>query len=203
MERHLHRAPVINIAKAMEGLSHGTQTKHMFVSHETVSYNAPGLSDILGVERVLHDEGYGIHGLTDREAHMCWTKGMGKAVFWHAGDVNGVAVGVENISEIPILIQSKKITHAEAHAMWMERHNQLSALAILIACWHNVDPVNHPIRRSTGKIESPGVCSHWDVSRWYASSGGHWDCWPVDQGGYFPLAHVIALAKVYAKHYRF
>lgn len=199
----LHKAAVIDIASAMKGLSHGKQAKHMFVCHETVSYNVPGLSDILGVESTLHHEGYGIHGITDKDGHKCWAKGDGEAIFYHAGDVNGVAVGCENVSEIPILVQAKKVTHEQAYHLWMERHAQLSALAILIACWHNTNPKAHPIKRSTGKIESPGICSHWDVSRWYADSGGHLDCWPVDKGGYFPLAHVIALAKVYAKQYKF
>lgn len=198
-----HKISCINIAPAMAGLSHGTQEKHLFACHETVSYNVPGLSDILGVEHVLHDEGYGIHGLTDQDGHKAWARGDENAVFWHAGDVNGVAVGVENISEIPILIQAQKITHAQAHHMWMQRTSQLSSLAILMACWHNLAPRNHPLRRSDGRIESHGVCSHWDVSQHYASSGGHWDCWPFDKGGYFPLDHVIELAKHYAKVYKF
>lgn len=198
-----HKIHYINIAPAMHDLSHGTQTKTMFVCHETVSHNVPGLSDILGVEGVLEREGYGIHGITDKDGHKCWAKNMGDAIFYHAGDVNGVANGVENVSEIPILVQAKTVTHEQAHKMWMERHQQLSALAILMACWHNKDPKNRPLKRSTGKIESPGVCSHWDVSRWYADSGGHWDCWPVDQGGYFPLDHVLDLAKHYAKSYSF
>jgi hypothetical protein len=194
---------VINIASAMKDLDHGSHSKSMFVCHETVSHNVPGMADILGVEVVLKKEGYGIHGLTDKDGHKCWAKGMGNAVFYHAGDVNGVAVGVENVSEIPIMVQSKLITHARAHDMWLARHNQLSALAILMACWHNTNPEKHVLRRSTGKIGSPGVCSHWDVSQHYKSAGGHWDCWPYDKGGYFPLDHVIGLAKHYATVYKF
>lgn len=203
MHEHTHKIARINIAPAMAHLSHGTQTKHMFVCHETVSHNVPGLADILGVEGVLQREGYGIHGMTDKDGHKAWANGMGEAIFYHAADVNGVAVGVENVSEIPILVQGKHVTHDEAYHMWMERHAQLSALAILMACWHNVHPVQRPLKRSTGKIDSPGVCSHWDVSRWYVGSGGHWDCWPHDQAGYFPLDHVIELAKAYAKTVRF
>jgi hypothetical protein len=197
------RAATIDISQVMASLAHGTHKKHMFVCHETVSYNVTGLADILGVENVLKREGYGIHGLTDREGHKCWAHGHGNAIFWHAGDVNDVAVGVENISEIPILIQAKKITHEQAHEMWLQRPAQLTALAILIACWHNSSPENHPLKRSNGKIESHGVCSHWDVSQHYKSSGGHWDCWPHDKGGYFPLAHVLSLAKHYAAIYKF
>lgn len=198
-----HKIHYINIAPAMAGLSHGTHEKTMFVCHETVSHNVPGLSDITGVEGILKREGYGIHGITDKDGHKCWAKGMDDAIFYHAGDVNAVAVGVENVSEIPLLIDAKQINHDQAFHMWMERHQQLSALAILLACWHNAHPIHHPLKRSNGKIGSPGVCSHWDVSRWYADSGGHWDCWPEDEGGYFPLDHVIELAKHYARQYRF
>ena len=199
----MHKVSVINIAPVMAPLAHGAQTKHMFVCHESVSYNAIGLKDVFNLEGVLKREGYGIHGITDLEGHKCWSLGHGNDVYWHAGDVNGVAVGVENISEIPILVQAKKVTHAEAHAMWLHREKQLTALAILIACWHNADKKNHPIMRSNGLVDSPGICSHWDVSQHYASSQGHWDCWPFDKGGYFPLAHVIALAKVFAEQYEF
>lgn len=199
----MHKVSVINIAPAMKNLGHGTSVKTHFVCHESVSYNVPGLSDILGLESVLQHEGYGIHGITDKDPHKCWARGMGETTFWHAGGVNSVAVGVENISEIPILIQSKKITHQQAHELWLERHAQLSALAILIACWHNADKKNHPLVRSDGRIESPGICSHWDVSQHYSASEGHWDCWPVDKHGYFPLAHVIEMAKHYATIYKF
>lgn len=198
-----HQIHARNIAPAMKALSHGTQEKHVFVCHETVSHNVPGLADILGVEGVLQREGYGIHGITDKDGHKCWAKGCENDVFWHCGDANGVSVGVENVSEIPILIESKTITHEQAHKMWMDRHQQISALALLMACWHNLAPHKHPLHRSNGSIESPGVCSHWDVSQYYANSGGHWDCWPYDKGGYFPLDHVIALAKHYTTRYKF
>ena len=198
-----HKIARINIAPAMASLSHGTQEKHMAVCHETVSHNVPGLADILGVEGVLEREGYGIHGITDKDGHKAWANGMGEAILYHAGDVNGVAIGIEQVSEIPILIEAKQITHEQAFNMWMERQAQLSATAILLACWHNVHPTERPLKRSDGKIESPGVCSHWDVSRWYPDAGGHWDCWPEDEGGYYPLDHVIDLAKQYVSAYRF
>jgi hypothetical protein len=194
----MHKISVINIAPVMKSLAHGQHVKNMFVSHETVSYNIVGLADITGLEKVLKEEGYGIQGMTDMDGHKCWARGMGESVLWHAGSVNGVAVGVENISEIPLLLEHKKINHEQAHTMWLHREKQLTALAILMAAWHNSDTKNHPLVRSTGKIGSPGVCSHWDVSQHYADSEGHWDCWPYDKGGYFPLAHVLELAKVYA-----
>jgi len=187
----------------MKNLSHGTHTKTVFVAHETVSYNVPGLADILGVETTLQHKGYGIHGMTDKDGYKAWANGMGEAIFWHCGNANPYATGVENVSEIPLLVQTKKITHKQAYEMWMQRHQQLSALAILMACWHNVHPVQRPLRRTDGKPGSRGVCSHWDLSQWDPGAEGHWDCWPEDKGGYFPLDHVIYLAKHYASSYRF
>jgi hypothetical protein len=198
-----HRIARINLTPAMKNLSHGTHAKDVFVSHETVSYNVPGLADILGVETTLVHEGYGIHGMTDKDGHKAWANAMGEAIFWHCGNANDYATGVENVSEIPLLIAAKKITHEQAHTMWMQRHAQLSALAILMACWHNVHPVQRPLKRTNGKPGHPGVCSHWDLSQWDPGAEGHWDCWPYDKGGYFPLDHVIDLAKHFAKTYRF
>lgn len=203
MTTHKHKIARINIAPAMKDLSHGTHTKSVFVCHETVSHNVPGLADILGVEGVLEREGYGIHGMTDKDGHKAWANGMGEAIFWHCGNANDYATGVENVSEIPIFVQAKQVTHEQAHRMWLERGAQLHALATLIACWHNVHPVQRPLKRTDGKPGSRGVCSHWDLSQWDSGAGGHWDCWPVDEGGYFPLDHVIELAKTLTHQYRF
>jgi hypothetical protein len=196
----MHHAAFIRLTPPA-GVTHGIHPKDMFVSHETVSYNLPGLRDVEGIENVLKGEGYWIHGITDMEAHRAWNKGHGNAVFYHAGGVNERAVGCENISEIPILILAKKITNVQAHDMWMKRDHQLNALAMMIACWHNADKKEHPLIRSNGN--SPGVCSHWDVSQHHKESEGHWDCRPFDKGGHFPLAHTIALAKHLALSYEF
>lgn len=195
-----------NIASEMRPLSHGTHTKTMFVCHETVSYNVVGWGDVNGVISTLKKEGYGIHGIVDKDGHKCWAYGLGNDVFWHAGGVNEIADGVELVSEIPILIQSKRLTHKAAHAEWLKRTKQLEGLAQLLAGWHNSDRHNHPLVRSNGSVGSHGVCSHWDVSRHYAASEGHWDAWPFDAhpSGYFPLQHVIDMAKDYAaKGYHF
>lgn len=187
-----------NIASEMRALAHGTHVKNMFVCHETVSYNALGWGDINGIIGVLQHEGYGIHGIVDQEGHKCWAYNLGNAVFWHAGGVNSVANGVELVSEIPILIASKHMTHKQAHKAWLKRTKQLNGLAQLMAGWHNSDKKNHPLVRSNGM--KPGVCSHWDVSQHHPESEGHWDCWPFDAHpqGYFPLEHVLDLAKKYA-----
>lgn len=192
----MHKISVINIAPAMGGLSHGTHLKDEFVCHESVSYNVIGTSDIEGLEAVLQREGYGIHGIVDKEGHKAWAKGHGNDIYYHAGGANTRAVGVELVSEIPLLIQTKKMNHKEAHTAWLHREAQLTGLAILIAAWHNSDKDNHEIVRGDGN--GKGVCSHWDVSQHFTESDGHWDCWPWDKGGYFPIAHVIELAKIYA-----
>lgn len=192
------KIPVINISKVFEPDQHGTHTKHLFVVHETVSPDAAGLADILGVESSLRKEGYGVQGITDQEGHKAWTLSHSDWVLYHAGGVNSYAVGCEQVSYIPALIKADVLTHAQAHEHWLARTHQLTATAMLIAGWHNADKKNHPIRRSNGLIESPGVCSHWDVSQHYSESDGHWDCWPWDKGGYFPLQHLIDLATTYA-----
>jgi len=196
-----HHAAMLNIAPEMKQLAHGTHLKDMFVCHESVSYNRVGWGDINGLIDVLVREGYGIHGINDKDGHKAWAKGMGNAIFWHAGGVNERAVGVECVSEIPILLQSKKITRRQALDLWLSRHAQLSALAIQIACWHNSDQKRHPLVRSNGNER--GITSHWNVSQHHPQSDGHWNCRPWDEGGHFPLAHVIELSKQMALLYEF
>jgi len=173
----------------------------MFVCHESVTYNLPGLRDLTQLENILKGEGYWIHGITDSEGHRAWNKGHGTDIYYHAGGVNTRAVGCENISEITIMLDKDLISRIEAHELWLKRDHQLNALAMMMACWHNADKKNHPLIRSNG--DSPGVCSHWDVSQHHPESTGHWDCRPLDKGGHSPLAHTIGLAKHLALTYEF
>ena len=194
----MHHIACFNTADIVRDHVHGTHAKDMLVCHETVSKDAPAMSDIIGVENDLAKKDYGIHGMTDLEGHKAWARGLGDAIFWQAGGANERSVGIENVSYIPALIQAKVLTKEQAHKKWLEREKQLTALAILIACWHNADKEHHKLVRSNGN--TPGVCSHWDVSQHHPESDGHWDCWPHDKGGYFPLALVIHMAKGYAEH---
>lgn len=188
----MHKISVLNTEPYMRRHSHGTHQKDMFVNHETVSHDITGLDDIIGTEKYLAEKDYGIHGMTDLEGHMAWARGMGNALFYQAGGVNERSVGCENVSWIPVLVQNKTLTHEQAFRMWMARTKQLHANALLLAAWHNADRAHHPLIRSNGN--SPGFCSHWDVSQHFPASEGHTDCWPHDKGGYFPLSYVLHMA---------
>jgi len=179
--------------------AHGSQTKTLAVLHETVSPDIAGLSDITGVENYLASIGYGIHGMTDLEGHMAWAYGLGNAIFWQAGGVNEMSIGIEQVSYIPAQLANKSITLAQAKARWQARDKQLHATAKLLACWHNVSPTNHRLEYVDGTGTHKGVTSHWDVSQHHPESEGHTDCWPVPHGGYYPILEVIDFAKTYAK----
>jgi hypothetical protein len=110
------------------------------------------------------------------------------------------AVGIEQVSYIPALLQEKLITREQAYKHWLARNKQLDATAQLLAAWHNSDKRNHPLRFVDGDGRHEGVTSHWNVSQHFPASEGHSDCWPHDHGGYYPMLIVIEKAKVYAAH---
>lgn len=171
--------------------------KDLMVLHETVSHDVAGIGDIINTVKYLVEKGYGIHGMTDEEGHKAWAYGLGTSEFVHAGGVNARACGIESVSWIPYLVQTKAITNEQAWLMWMKRGAQLSATAKLVAAWHAAEPHNRPLVYSDAL--HPGVTSHWDVSQHFATSDGHKDCWPHHKRGYYPILHVIELAKLYAK----
>lgn len=187
----------LDSAETMALNVHGWHSKSLAVLHETVSPDQPGIKDITGVEDFLVREGYGIHGMTDKEGHKAWAYGLGNAVMWHCGGVNEQSIGIEQVSWIPAQLAKNEITLVEARKMWLARDKQLRATAMILACWHNVNPKDHKLVTSDGL--KPGVCAHWNVSQHYAASQGHTDCWPVNDGGYYPLTKVITYAKGYAK----
>lgn len=187
----------IDTAKLMRPTVHGRHAKDVAVLHETVSYDIVGLGDIKGVESYLAEVGYGIQGMSDLEGHKAWAKGLGNAVMYHAGGVNERAIGIEQVSPIPIMLQKKQITKEKAWHMWMARDAQLHATAQILAAWHNSAPTKHPLVFCDG--DHPGVTSHWNVSQHHKESEGHTDCWPHHLGGYFPILLVIEFAQVYAK----
>lgn len=191
-----HKVAYYNTAHLMVGHSHGQQVKDLAVLHETISGDLPGLADIIGTENYLAGKDYGIHGMTDLEGLKAWALGMGTAIFYHAGGVNGRAVGIEQVSYIPALIETKKLTNEQGYQHWLARDKQLHATGQLLAGWHNADPKRHPLVYSNG--EHPGVTSHWDVSQHHKESEGHWDCKPHHKGGHYPILIVIGYAKVYA-----
>lgn len=184
IERHAHHANDRHI-------------KDLMVLHETASREQVGLADIYSNVNYLVKKGFGIHGMSDGEGHKAWAYGYATSEFIHCGGVNTRACGIEQVSVVPVLLEEKLMTVAQAWHYWMHREKQLDATAKLVACWHAADPHHRPLTYSDGR--HPGVTSHWDVSQHFSASDGHTDCHPHHKGGYYPIMHVIELSKLYAK----
>jgi hypothetical protein len=173
------------------GEERGHRAKDMIVLHETVSHNRPGLGDIRSVASFLDDTGLEIHGIIDQEANVGWCYDR-RAVFDHAasgrGQVNTRSIGIELVSEIPLLS-----TRARRRAAWESpaRKPQLNELARWCAWLSTVE--NIPLRYSNGA--HPGITTHWHVSETWLGGDGHWDCWPIHLGGHFPTLYVVNKAQ--------
>jgi hypothetical protein len=174
---------------------HGRAKKDLIVLHETVSSDIPGWKDITSVEAFLDAKGYGIHGITDLEGHIAWSHGLGDAIFWQAGGVNGRSIGIEQVSRV--MLQAP--TNYLRRQLWVAREKELRATAKLVAAISNTKGI--PIRAATwnGSQFTSGVLTHYQVSQHYAASEGHTDCFPVHLGGYYPLYEVLQFAKGYKK----
>lgn len=188
-----------NTASITRRHKHGMHRKTLMVLHETVSTDLAGLADILAIERYLAKEDYGIHGMSDLEGHAAWSYGCGNDIYYHAGGVNGIADGIEQVSYIPALLAKALLTKEQAWHHWLAREKQLEATAKLLACWHNSNQKNHPLVFVDGSGKHKGVTSHWNVSKFHKESQGHSDCWPHHLGGYYPILLVIHMAQGYAK----
>lgn len=182
----------VDLRPYYRGEERGHARKTLVVWHETVSHNRPGVGDITSPAAFLDSTGLEIHALTDMEGHFAWCYDP-TAVYDHAasgrGRVNTRSIGIEQVSEVPLEHDPKK-----RRAMWDPkgpRRKQLE-LAARIAVWLH-DTQNIPIRWSQG--DRPGHTSHWNVSRTYLGGDGHWDCWPVHQGGHWPALFVISRAR--------
>jgi hypothetical protein len=80
--------------------------------------------------------------------------------------------------------------------IWWEREKQLRAAGKLIAWISRI----HDIPLVDSDSGSPGVTTHWEVTKRYLGTpgpAGHWDCWPKHKGGYFPKLRTIQYAKAY------
>lgn len=172
--------------------SRGHADKSLVVWHETVSHNKPGVGDITAPAAFLDSTGLEIHGMTDMEGHFAWCYDP-HAIFDHAasgsGHVNTRSIGFEQVSEVPL-----EKNAAKRREMWSPngpRKKQLD-LAAHIAAWLFKE-VGIPLRWSQG--DRPGHTSHWNVSRTYLGGDGHWDCWPVHQGGHWPALYVMQKAR--------
>jgi hypothetical protein len=187
----------LDIAKQQEGGAHGQHAKDQVVLHETVSPNYPGLADIESVSHYLGTVGYAIHGITDNDGNIAWALGCGNDIFWHCaggdnvhGWTNDRSIGIEQISRVMV---DFKTVNAEI-AAWAAMAKEIDATAKLLAAIVEAHP-DIPLVRSRGMM--PGITTHWDVTHAFQIYGGHTDGWPIGEGGYYPLDHVIALAREY------
>lgn len=179
----------VDLRPFYKGEERGHHDKTLIVLHETVSYNRLGVGDILGPAAFLDKAGYEIHGIIDAEAHSAWCYDP-TAIYDHAasgsGGVNTRSIGFELVSEIPLLKPSPLRLKT-----WLQRRKQLDKIAEWCAYLSTVTDV--PLEYSDAS--DPGITSHWDVSKTYHVSGGHWDCWPRHKGGHFPILYVVQKAR--------
>lgn len=187
----IRRPPVdVDLSGFFEAEEPRTAVKDMIVLHETVSYNRVGLGDITGVAAFMDSRQLEIHGIIDIEGHTAWSMHDQNRVYDHAlgGNTNTRAVGFELVSEIPFL--KTPLLRREA---WRarKRRKQLDTVAHWCAWLHATEGI--PLRFSDAT--RPGITSHWNVSRAYLGGHGHWDCWPIHQGGHFPMLYVVRKAQ--------
>lgn len=182
----------VDLRPYYQGEEKGHADKTLVVWHETVSRNYVGLWDIKNPAAYLDSKGYEIHGLLDMEGHSAWCYDP-TAVYDHAasgrGRVNTRSIGFELVSEVPL-----ERSAAKRRQMWDPagpRKRQLD-LAARWAAWL-FQEFDIPLRWSQG--DRPGHTSHWNVSRTYLGGAGHWDCWPVHQGGHWPALYVMHKAR--------
>ena len=187
----------MNIAEVQKDNVHGKHDKDMVVLHETISPNYEGWSDIIANSEYLDSINYGIHGITDGDGNIAWSLGLGTAIFYHTassgsrgdGNVNTRSIGIEQVSRVPLDYSS----NADRRLAWLRLDKELTATAKLIAAIARAHDV--PLITSTGR--DPGITTHWLVTQTFGVAGGHTDCWPVNNGGYYPLSEVIKRARMH------
>lgn len=183
------RPPVdVDLRPYYAGEEHGHHPKDLVVLHETVSYNRPGVIDITNPASYLDDHGLEIHGIVDMEAHSAWCYDP-TAVYDHAasgqGQVNTRSIGFELVSEIPLMPSRLRL------AAWLKRRRQLNRVAWWCAWLH----VSQGLTLRYSDSTTPGITTHWDVSRAWLGGHGHWDCWPRHKQGHFPVLYVVQKAR--------
>ena len=178
----------VDLRPFYQGEERGHHSKDLIVLHETVSHNKPGLSDITAPAAFLDATGLEIHGIVDMEGHSAWCYDP-TAVYDHAasgqGAVNTRGIGFELVSEVPFLPTNKE--RREAWSPTGPRRKQLDRIAAWIAWLAPKQGI--PIRPTMSK--TPGITTHWQVSKTWLDGDGHWDCFPVHLGGHFPLLYVV------------
>lgn len=183
----------LNISSQQKDNVHGHHPKSLIVWHETVSLNYRGLGDILSVSEYLDKLNYGIHGITDNDGNIAWALGLGDAIFYHtqsgSGNVNSRGIGIELVSRVMLDYKDR----TDRIKAWLRMDKELNATAKLSAAVARAHKI--PLVDSNGL--TPGITTHWEVTKTYGITGGHVDCWPSHLGGYFPKRTLIALTKQY------
>lgn len=190
----MERPPVhVDLRPYFQGEQRDLHAKNLVVLHETVSHNQPGTGDIHGVAAYMDAHGLEIHLIIDKEGNTGWCY-QPKAVYDHAasgdGGVNTRSVGIELVSEIPLLP-----TNLERRRAWLapDREKQLDTAAAWVAFLSTIQPI--PLRFSGGRRS--GITTHWNVSDTYLGGQGHWDCKPIHKPvyGHFPAMYIVYKAR--------
>ena len=189
----------LNIWPILQYDDHGDSNKDMIVLHETVSPDYKGFADIISNSQYLAAKDYGIHAVIDVDGNLGWTCGHRKAIFYHtassgskgSGNVNTRAIGIEQVSRVML----DKPDNTSRWKLWMDRDKELAKVAQLCAFLAKREGI--PLRYSDGK--TPGITTHWQVTKTFGVSGGHTDCWPRHLDGYYPVLRVIRQAEIYYK----
>lgn len=185
--------PTVVTTKTMRPHVHGYAPKDLFVCHETVSHDLPGLADGNNVMHYLAEKDYGIHAVIDEEAHLWWATGLSTAIFYHCSstDPSGVSHLVNTRSIGCELVSYPTGNTRLMTAEWRRRTRQLWMLSRLIEAQSRMH--RFPLVVSDGS--HPGVTTHYQVSKRFNVPGGHVDCYPGLAGGYFPLYRVVMQAR--------
>src|SRR3972149_7690679 len=196
----------LDIAGIQRDNIHGWSDKDGVVLHETVSPDYRGLKGVIQISNYLDEKDFGIHSVSDLEAHIAHARGFGRAIFYHTDSSGGKGNGLINSRKIGIeLISRVMIDYPDDDAAWKiwyyKRDAQLRAAGKLIAALaraHGDSGRLAPqefMRNCSGP--GAGITTHWEVTPAYGVPGGHVDCHPRHLGGYFPKLKVIAYSRFY------
>lgn len=178
----------VDLRPYFKGEEPTTHKKTLIVLHETVSHDSPGVGDIKAVAAFMDGIGLEIHCIIDIEGNVGWAYEK-THVYDHALGANPQSVGIEQVSDVPLLG-----SNAERIKAWDPRgprRRQLNKVAEW--CAWICQSLDIPIRYSDASY--PGITSHWDVSQTFLHGDGHWDCKPKHKGGHYPILYVVNKAR--------
>lgn len=147
--------------------------KRLIVLHTTEGHNRPGVTDLLSLASWFNtwSSRVSAHKGVDQEGNKI-TMVSDSRKAWHAGWVNGFALGLEQIGFA-----------ASSKQYWIKTyHNGLVTVAKQLADWSIKHNIPLQISSTRGVIGHRGVSGH----------GGHWD-----PGANYPLEYVVVLATIW------